>query len=458
MIGLQPSINILSTHTIEQTTKLHRGLNLPQATALNMIDMVGIGPFVVMSFIIGAMNGPACILAWVLGAVLSLCDGLVWSELGSAYPEAGGSYVFLQKLYGAKWGKLMSFLYVWQTTIQAPLVIASGAIGFSSYLMYIIPIDPWQQKAVSGALVILITFLLYRDIKTTGKMGVVMSLIVIGVLLFLIVSGFTHFDTQMAFGDFSKGVNFSSVFFVGLGAASVKSMYSFLGYYNVCHLGGEIKSPEKNIPKSIIISLIGIAVIYICMQTAVLGVLPWKEAANSKFVASLFFERIYGHTVALFATGLILIVAISSLFAVMLGYSRVLFAAAADGNYFSIFAKVHPRLKIPHYSLLILGAFAFVFSLLFKMAEVISAILAMRILVQFVSQGVGIILLHRKKTSKEILKFRMPLFPVPAVFAVIVWGYIYFSTDWKFIFGSLGMIALGAIVYMVWKGKELESK
>ena len=396
-------------------------------------------------------------MAWVLGAVLSLCDGLVWSELGSAYPEAGGSYVFLQKLYNGKLGKLFAFLYVWQTTIQAPLVIASGAIGFSAYLRYIIPIEPWQQKAISGALVILVTALLYRDIKTTGKMGVIMSLVVISVLLFLIVSGFTHFDSHLAFDDFSKGINFSSVFFIGLGAATVKSMYCYLGYYNVCHLGGEIKSPERNIPRSILISIFGIAAIYLCMQTSVLGVIPWKEAQKSDFVVSLFFERIYGHTFAMFATGMILLVAIASLFAVMLGYSRVLFAAAADGNYFSIFAKVHPRMKIPHYSILILGGIAFVFSLLFRMGDAISAILAMRILVQFISQGVGIILLHRKKQSREILKFRMPLFPIPAVFAVIVWGYIYASTDWQMILASLGTIAVGTGVYIIWKRKELEA-
>ncbi len=417
-----------------------------------MIDMVGIGPFISMSLIIGAMNGPACILAWILGAVLSLCDGMVWSELGAAYPEAGGSYVFLQKLYPGKWGKLFSFLYIWQTTLQAPLVIASGAIGFSSYLTYILPLEEWQKHVISGALVIAITLLLYRDIKTTGKMGVIMSIVVIGVLLWLIFAGFTHFDTQLAFGDFSKGINFSSVFFAGLGMASVKSMYSFLGYYNVCHLGGEIKNPSKNIPRSIIISILGIAILYLCMQTSVLGVLPWKEARDSKFVASLFFERIYGHQVALVATGLILLVAISSLFAVMLGYSRVLYAAAAEGNYFKVFAKVHPRLHIPHASILILGGIAFVFSLFFTLGDAIKAILAMRILVQFVSQAIGIVLLHRKKESHEILKFKMPFFPLPVVLAIGIWIYIYLATDLKFILGSLGVLGLGLIVFRVWRG------
>src|ERR1700759_1702115 len=150
-------------------SKLVRGLGLGQSVAINMIDMVGIGPFITIAFLIEAMNVPQCILAWLLGALLAYADGSVWAELGAKWPEAGGSYSFLQNLYGKqKWGRLMSFLYVWQTSIQAPLVIASGAIGFSQYLTYLIPLTSVEQKIVSGGLVILISVLLYRKITAIG--------------------------------------------------------------------------------------------------------------------------------------------------------------------------------------------------------------------------------------------------------------------------------------------------
>src|SRR6185295_19363396 len=140
--------------------KLTRTLGLTQSTAINMIDMVGIGPFVTIPFVIGAMNGPACIIAWLLGALLSFCDGLVWSELGAKWPEAGGSYRFLRNLFGEKkTGAVFSFLYIWQTTIQAPLVIASGAIGFAQYFSFLVPLDAMEQKFVSGSLVVLLTIL-----------------------------------------------------------------------------------------------------------------------------------------------------------------------------------------------------------------------------------------------------------------------------------------------------------
>ncbi len=433
--------------------KLKRTLGLTEATAINMIDMVGIGPFVTMPFIIGAMNGPTCLLAWILGAILAFADGFVWAELGAKWPEAGGSYQFLKKLFGEKkWGTLFSFLYIWQTTIQAPLVIASGAIGFSQYFTFLVPLDALQQKAVSGLLVIFITWLLYRNIGEVGKISILLWLGVLLTFAWLIFSGFSHFNVAQAF-DFSSGSDWtSSLFFAGLGQASIKTVYSFLGYYNVCHLGSEIKEPQKNIPRSIFISIAGITLLYLLMQIAVLGVVPWQEAKDSPFIVSTFFEKIYGHTTALFATALILWIALASLFAVMLGYSRVPYAAAVDGNYFSIFSKVHPSKNFPHVSLLLLATVAFVFSLLFKLKEVITAIIVMRILIQFVSQAVGVILLRRKN---EVLPFKMWLFPLPALVGIAVWLFIFFSSEWMYILGALAVIFSGVLLFLLFaKSKQ----
>jgi len=341
----------------------------------------------------------------------------------------------------------MSFLYIWQTSIQAPLVIASGAIGFSQYLNYLIPIDAIQQKIVSGSLVIMLGLLLYRKITDVGKISVFMWVVVGGTLLWLIFAGLTHFDSKLAFTYAPDAFDLTPAFFFALGTASTKTIYSFLGYYNVCHLGGEIKEPEKNIPRSIFISIAGIAVLYLLMQISVLGVIPWQEAKDSEFIVSTFFERIYGHTAAQVATALILFVAISSLFSVILGYSRVPYAAAVDGNYFKIFAKLHPTKNFPHVSLIILCSVAFVFSLLFKLKEVITAIIIMRILVQFIGQAVGVIAMHYRDKNIE-LPFRMWLFPLPALLSIAIWLFIFFTSDWQYIAGAISVIALGAILFM----------
>ncbi len=461
-------------------SKLLRGLNLTQAVAINTIDMVGIGPFVVIPFIIGSMHGPQCIIAWILGAILAFADGAVWSELGARWPEAGGSYAFLQNLYGYKTtgGRLMAFLYVWQTIIQAPLVAASGAIGFAQYLGYLIPsladtgqnapafiipenipfahslmylvpsVSALKLKAVSGGVVLVIGFLLYRKITDIGKISVFMGMVVAGTMLWLIASGFSHFQPTLAFTYSADAFNLTPVFFLGLGQASTKTVYSYLGYYNICHLGGEIRNPERNIPRSIFLSIAIIAILYLLMQIAVLGVIPWQEGKDSQFIVSLFFERIYGHTAALIATGLILFIAISSLFAVMLGYSRVPYAAAIDGNFFSVFGKLHPTKNFPNISLLFIAGVALVFSLLFKMKEIITAIIVMRILVQFVGQSVGLLLYHHRKKD-EPFPYRMWLYPLPPVIGIAVWLFIFYSAELKYIAGALAITALGAILFGV---------
>jgi len=428
-------------------TKLSRSLSLSQATAINMIDMVGIGPFITMPLVIGAMNGSACLIAWLLGALLAFCDGFVWAELGAKWPEAGGSYIFLKKLFGEKkWGSLFSFLYIWQTTIQAPLVIASGAIGFAEYFSYLLPISHIQHMIISGGLVILVAALLYRRISDIGKISVALWAGVIITILWMIAGGAWHFNFHRAFDFSSSNIGFSTVFFAVLGQSTVRTIYCYLGYYNVCHLGSEIKNPEKNIPRSIFISIAGITLLYLLMQISVLGVIPWQEAKGSSFVVSLFFERVFGSVAANIATVLILWIALASLFSLTLGYSRIPYAAALDGNYFSVFSRVHKTKNFPNASLLILCSVAFLFSLVFKLKEAISTIVVIRILVQFISQSAGVIMLHRKK---EKLPFRMWLFPLPAILAIVIWLFVFFTSESRFIWYAFGVILSGLILFLI---------
>lgn len=444
-------------HTEANQQRLERGLGLKEAVALNMIDMVGIGPFITIPLVIGYMGGPQSLLAWVAGAALSLVDGLIWAELGAAMPQAGGSYVFLRESYGpAKWGRLMSFLFIWQTLIQAPLVMASAAIGFSQYLTYLVPLGNYEKKAVSGALILFLIFLLYRRITTIGKISLLLWAGVVITMLWLIVGGVTHFDADLAFTYPSGAWDLSWAFWAGLGAATVKTIYTYLGYYNVCHLGAEVLQPERNIPRAIFISIIGIALLYLAMQTSILGVVPWQEGMQSEFIVSLFVERIYGTGAAKVATAMILWIAFGSLFSLTLGYSRIPYAAAVDGQFFSVFGRVHPAKHFPHISLLWLGAVAFLFSLLFRLSEVISAILAMRILVQFVGGAIGLVVL-RRRWPRERFPYRMPFYPLPVIVVVAAWLAILVSTGYVEVsgtrihlaFAGIGMMLLGTIVFLL---------
>lgn len=435
---------------------LKREIGLLQATSINMIDMVGIGPFVVMPMVISMMGSNLFLWAWIFGAIIAFTDGMIWSELGAKFPLAGGSYNFLKEAYGPKWGKLMSFLFVWQTCLQAPLVVASAAIGFSQYFSYLLPVSGIEKKMISGAVVILATFLLYRNIKTIGKISVLLSLGVFITILWIIISGFTHKQVDYSWLPTNHGEDMLSISFaLLLGPASVKTIYSYLGYYNVCHLGGEIKDPQKNIPKSIFISIFGIATLYLLMNISIVNVVPWQQAMKSDFIVSTFMEKVYGTKAAVIATILVLWIAFASLFAVVLGYSRVPYAAAADGSFFPIFAKLHPTKNFPYVSLLFLGGVGFVFSLLFKLSDAISAILAMRIIVQFIAQSVGVVLLS-KRNGRKSLPFKMWLYPLPVILSIWIWIFVFYHTG-KFAFIGAGLSIAGVFVYYLtrnmWKSE-----
>ena len=207
----------------------------------------------------------------------------------------------------------------------------------------------------------------------------------------------------------------------------VNTIYSYWGYYNICHLGGEIKDPERNIPRGIFLSIAGIAVLYLAMQTSILGVVPWREAQNSKFIVSTFVERLYGPHAAQVATAMVLWIALASVFSVLLGYSRVPYSAALDGNFFPVFARLHPTKHFPHISLLVLGGLAFLFSVSLKLETAIAGILSMRLLVQFIGQAVGVMVLRRRWGTAR-LPFKMWLYPLPAVLTMIGWAWLFWQT------------------------------
>ncbi len=452
---------------------LIRGVGLWGATTLNMIDMIGVGPFITIPLIIAAMGGPQAMLGWILGAVLVVCDGLVWAELGAALPGSGGSYRYLSEIYGArKLGHLMSFLFIWQLTFSAPLSIASGSIGLAQYATYIFPklgnatkvtlpvlgdieINALPVAMVAIAALAVAVFLLYRRITLIERLA---KFLWVGVMLtigWVIFAGVTHFDPKIAF-DFPPGAfTLRPEFFTGLGAALLVAVYDYWGYYNVCFLGGEVKEPGRNIPRAVLLSILLVAIIYIVMNISILGVIPWREFAGTantpaqRYVISSFMERLYGTKAGVVVTAFIMWTAFASVFSLLLGYSRVPFAAARDGNYFRIFARVHPQHRFPYVSLLVMGGIATVFCF-FRLADVIAALVVIRILVQFLAQIIGVIVLRIRRPDLP-RPFRMWLYPIPALLALTGFVYVLISRKnfMKEIRYAAVLVAVGLIVYFI---------
>jgi APA family basic amino acid/polyamine antiporter len=466
---------------------LIRGMGLGSATALNMIDMIGVGPFITMPLIVGAMGGPQAMLGWILGALFAVCDGLVWAELGAAMPGSGGSYRYLREIYGPqKLGRLISFLFIWQLSFSAPLSIATGCIGLAGYAAYYWPglqtvisqhdailHIPWAGNlqiswlvtpgtAVAVTICFLTVLILYRRITVIGRLSKILWIGVMGTIGWIIFAGLTHFNAAQAFDFPAHAFVLSPKFFTGLGGAMLVATYDYWGYYNVCFLGDEIKDPGRNIPRALLLSILLVACLYIVMNVCILAVVPWREMVqtgqnnNGLYVVSLFMQKIYGAGAARVVTALVMWTAFASVFSLMLGYSRVPYAAAKDGNYFRAFAKVHPEHRFPYVSLLALGVVAAVFCFL-RLKDAIAALVVIRIIIQFLVQAIGLIVLRIRKPEMP-RPFRMWLYPVPALLASAGFLFVLFNREnaSREIRYAIVILLTGIAIYMVraWRSRD----
>jgi len=436
-----------------------RRFGLLHATALNMTNMIGIGPFITIPLLMSALGGPQAMLGWAIALIIVLCDGMVWSELGAALPGSGGSFGYLRHGYGAATvGRLMGFLFVWQFILSGPLEIASGYIGFSQYLGYIWKgITATQTVLVIAAIGLVNIALLYRRITSIAAITLTLWIGTILTVIVVIVTGALHFNPRLAF-DFPPGAfNFSIGFLLGLGAASRIGVYDYLGYYDVCYIGDEVENPGRVIPRSILLSTVAVALIYVAINFSIIGVVPWREFVpagshpQSNFVVSIFMERIFGPRVATIFTAMILWTAFGSVFALLLGYSRVPYAAAKDGYFFRVFARLHPSHGFPYVSLVVLGVLSILAGMV-SLGTVIDALVTMRILVQFIGQ-IGAVTLLRRRAPDMPRPYHMWLYPLPSLVALLGWIFIFATTPPLVMAFGLGALLLGVLCFGVWSWK-----
>ena len=421
-----------------------------------MTNMMGAGPFITIPLLMSALAGPQAMLGWLVALVIVICDGMVWSELGAAMPGSGGSFHYLREAFGReRFGRLMAFLFVWQFVLSGPLEIASGYIGFANYAGYL-----WKGLSRTDSIVLIVVVgllniaLLYRRISSIATITISLWIGTLITVLAVIVTGALHFDPRVAFDFPPNAFNFSLGFFLGLGAASRVGIYDYLGYYDVCYIGDEVRDPGRVIPRSIVISTIAVALIYIAINLSIIGTISWREFVpasahpESNFIVSTFMERIYGSRVASIFTLLVLWTAFGSVFALLLGYSRIPYAAAESGYFFRAFARLHPTRSFPYVSLFVIGAISIVAGF-FSLGTVIDALIVTRILVQFMGQVVGVIVL-RKRAPEMHRPFRMWLYPLPALIALLGWIFVFATTPFQVILFGVGVLALGCVAFLLW--------
>jgi amino acid transporter len=437
-----------------------------------MLDMIGVGPFITLPLLLSAMGGPQAMIGWILGALLAVCDGLVWAELGAAMPEAGGTYQFLRRIYPGRLGRLLAFLFVFQLTFSAPLSVASGTIGLAQYATYLSPslalhtlhwgrVVAGPSTLIAIAAVLLAVGLLYRNLTHLRVVSYVLWTTVIATIAWILVTALLHGHLRLAFTFPPGAFHPNHAFFAGLASAMLIATYDFWGYYHITFLGAEVQNPARTIPRAILISIALVAVLYLALNVAVLTVLPWqpllsaqnldaRRALISVFIASAY-GPVYGPLLGKIAAVLIMITAFASVFSLLLGYSRIPFAAARDGSFFRAFGRLHPTRNFPHVSLLYLGGAAIVFSF-FSLAEVIAALVVLRILLQFLMQHIGVLYLRR--TQPDLPRpFRMWLYPIPPILALAGFTYILLARPnfQREILASLVVAALGTTIFFMRK-------
>jgi amino acid transporter len=431
-----------------------------------MLEMIGVGPFITLPLVIAAAGYRLSVWAWVLGAVIAVADGLVWAELGAAFPRAGGSYAFLREIYGPeRAGNWLSFLYVWQVSFTAPLAVASGCIGLSSFLAWFwpgldgapiaaLPALHWANFAAAGVC-LLVTALLYRNLSSVTRLAWVLFAGVLAAIAGVIVSGFAHAAATGGWQMPASPAVPLSLSLGGLAQATLLTTYCYWGYYNICFLGGEVKRPERTIPRAILLSVLFVAAFYVTMNLAALPAMR-DAAAQAGAGASVRLQLVadiakaaFGNVAGRLMAALIIWTAFSSVFSLLLGYSRVPYAAARDGNYFQFLAAVHRRHGIPHRSLVALGVVAAAFCF-FSLAQVITMLVITRILLQFFLQHIGVMLLRAQRPELE-RPFKIPLYPLPPLLAM--GGFIFMLVNRSHALGGLavaaGIAVTGTLIYMI---------
>ena len=445
------------------TATLQRRIGLRSAVLFNMLEMIGVGPFITLPLVIAAAGYRLSVWAWVLGAVIAVADGLVWAELGAAFPRAGGSYAFLREIYGPdRAGNWLSFLYVWQVSFTAPLSIASGCIGLSSFLAWFwpsmdaaplsaLPALHYTNFAAAGTC-LLVMALLYRNLSSVTRLAWVLFVGVLTAIAGVIVSGFAHASQTGGWHMPASAARPLAAALSGLAQGTLLATYCYWGYYNITFLGSEVRKPERTIPRAILLSVLFISAFYVAMNYAALPSMrdaaAHVAAVRLQLVADIA-QSAFGSVAGRLMAALIIWTAFASVFSLLLGYSRVPYAAARDGNYFRFLAVVHPKHGIPHRSLVALGLVAAAFCF-FSLAQVITMLVITRILLQFFLQQVGVMLL-RVQRPELVRPFKMPLYPLPPLAAIT--GFVFILVNRSHALGGLavaaGIAICGTGIYMV---------
>jgi len=449
-------------------------LTLAQTCGLNTMNMFGTGPFITIPFVVAFADppGPQAMIGYSMAAFACMNDSLIWGELGSMWPDSGGSYVYLRELYGPHtWGRLLGFLFVWQIMVSGPMECASGFIATAQYIAFVTEVyDYYHHALIAFGMCGMTVWSLYREINEVGTITLVLWAFTIAAIIFTLIVGYVTINPEYletpgdAFSDTSK-------FVVSLGVVARFAIYDFTGYYDVNFVGKEVLNPTRNIPIACVMTCCIVAMVFLLVDVAVIGSLPWKEeddgyvalvkggADGANYIMAIFCETHISYEFAVFFTLIVCITIFGSCFSFMIGLAQIPYTAAKDGYFYKFLAHEHEEYAgLQDYSLLLVGGLSTIFCFV-DLEIVIEGMLTMQLLIQFMAQAVGLMYyrLWLPKEEQEEAPFSVPLFPIPNIIQLIVFGFVFLTTDNWVINGSVPLmelcllfLALGVVMYLTW--------
>ena len=433
---------------------LKRQIGLWSAIAIVIGTTIGSGIFRSPAGIADRLPGPLPLaIIWVAGGLFALCGALSFAELSSAFPRTGGVFVYIKE----GWGRLPAFLFGW-AEISVIRAAAVGAISttFAEYFLRVIGVEPgeYARYVAAAAIVAMGTVnilgvrwgTMVLNFTTLAKYGGLIFIVLIAFALGLPKTG-GHYTPAFPAGSFSMSA---------FGLALVSVLWAYDGYADLSYAAGEVKDPERNMPRALIGGTIAIIVIYLLANIAYLAVIPVEEMRRSPLVAADVAERVLGPAGVVFIGVTVMLSTWGTLTGSLFTSPRIFFAMAEDGLFFKQVAKVHPRFHTPHIAIGINIVLGVIFVLARNFEQLADAFVTA--IVPFYALGVAALFRVRKRAGYAPA-FRTPLYPVvPALFVFsafyLLANALVDPTSRVATAITLGVVLLGIPVYYLTVGKR----
>ncbi|MEX0987983.1 MAG: amino acid permease [Bacteroidales bacterium] len=349
---------------------LKRKLGLFPATNIVVANMIGAGIFTTSGLLMAQLNNPVLMLGlWIVGGIIALCGAISYGELGANIPQAGGEYQFLKELYHP----MLGFLSGWVSFIvgfSAP--IAASAMGFSEYLLRAFPasvllnestgiLDPGIIKnLISIAVILIFTVIHYRGIEFGSRVQDLLTVLKILLIVVLLAAGII--TQQGDPGNFTGGERFSGGFdgWKTIGLSLMWIMFAYSGWNASTYIGSEIKSPERNLPGSLLIGTTIVLLLYIGINAIYIYSIPGDEIKGVIAIGGLAMKNLFGSPAETLFSLLIAFALFSSLSAFIIIGPRVYYSMAKDGLFFKSIARIHPTFKVPSNAIVLQSVIAII--------------------------------------------------------------------------------------------------